>query len=171
MGGNRLTDLAAPQEAADAATKAYVDEMAVSARYLNVALNASAWTGEEGGPYTQRLYCAGITDEDRPHFGLLYSGTRQEQLLQKQDWGKVDDLETEMDYLVFTCLEEKPAVNLTVQLELRRGADAGEAEALLILGDPLGSDVQAEIDGQSYGVENATINSGPTETTYDFTVY
>lgn len=30
--------------------------------------------------------------------------------------------------------------------------------------------VLAEIDGVTYGIENATVNEGPTETTYDFTV-
>lgn len=37
--------------------------------------------------------------------------------------------------------------------------------------DESGYAVQTTIDGQTYGVENATVNESATESTYDFTVY
>ena len=36
--------------------------------------------------------------------------------------------------------------------------------------DESGSVVQANIEGEIYGVENASVNAGPTDKTYDFTV-
>jgi len=125
MGGNGLTGLPAPQEASDAATKAYVDAAGGGTAYLQVTLTAENWTGESGGPYTQRVYSPDITPEDKPHFGLVYSGDRTARLEQKEDWAKVDDLDTENSYLVFTCLEEKPSGDLTVQLELKRSGGSG----------------------------------------------
>lgn len=44
-------------------------------------------------------------------------------------------------------------------------------EAVLTLTDEVSvSAIQADVDGVSYGVQNATVNSGPTAKTYDFTV-
>lgn len=170
MGGNRLTGLPTPQEDSDAATKAYVDAAGGGTVYLQVTLTAENWTGESGGPYTQRLYSAGITADDRPHFGLVYSGGREERLAQKEGWGKVDDLDTEVNYLTFTCLEEKPSVNLTVQLELHRSGTGSESAAVLALEENVDSAVQAEVEGVSYGVANASLNGEPTALEYDFTV-
>lgn len=170
MGGNRLHNLPEPQEDSDAATKAYVDAAGGGTAYLQVTLAADGWTGESGGPYTQRLYSPGITADDRPHFGLVYSGGREERLAQKEGWGKVDDLDTEANYLVFTCLEEKPSVNLTVQLELHRSGTASETAAVLTLEEGAQAAVQAEMDGVSYGVANASLNGAPADQAYDFTV-
>lgn len=169
MAGNRLTDLPEPQEGSDAATKAYVDAAGSGVAYLQLTLAAEGWTGVEGGPYTQRLYSAGITSADRPHYGLLYAGDRETRLLQKEDWAKVDDLDTEVNYLTFTCLQEKPSVDLTVQLELHRSA-ASETAAVLTLEEGADSAVQAEVEGVSYGVANASLNGAPAGQEYDFTV-
>lgn len=118
MDGFRLVNLPEPQDGSDPATKAYVDGAAGKRLYLEVTLTPEDWTGEEGGPYTQRVYCAGITGEDRPHYGPVYSGERDARLAQKESWAVVDELDTETDYLTFTCLEEKPQAELTVQLEV-----------------------------------------------------
>ena len=41
-------------------------------------------------------------------------------LAQKEAFALVDELEAEEDWLVFTCFEEKPGVDLTVQVEVSR---------------------------------------------------
>ena len=82
----------------------------------------------------------------------------------------MDDLETETDYLVFTCLEEKPGVDLQVQLELRESGDTGYTGALLTLEEGAQGAVLAEVDGVSYGVTNASLNGAPEGQKYDFTV-
>ena len=169
MGGNRLTDLPEPQEGSDAATKAYVDAAGSGVAYLQLTLTAESWTGVEGGPYTQQLYSPGITADDRPHYGLVFSGDRETRLLQKEDWAKVDDLDTEVNYLTFTCLQERPSVDLTVQLELIRSG-ASETAAVLTLEEGADSAVQAEVEGVSYGAANASLNGEPAGQEYDFTV-
>ena len=118
MGGSRVTGLGEPEADTDAATKAYVDSVLEKSAFLEVALPAAGWTGS--GPYAQRVYSAGIRSADRPHWGVLYSGDRAARVAQKEAFALVDDLETEEGYLAFTCFEEKPGVDLTVQLEVRR---------------------------------------------------
>lgn len=170
MGGNRLTDLPEPQEGTDAATKAYVDAAGSGVQYLQLTLTAEGWSGVDGGPYIQQIYRSGITAEDRPHFGLVFTGDREARLAQKEDWAKVDDLDTEGNYLTFTCLQEKPSVDLTVQLELQRGGASSETAALLTLEEGADSAVQAEVEGVSYGAANASLNGEPAGQEYDFTV-
>ena len=118
MGGCRVRGLSAPEADGDAATKAYVDGAAVKPLFLELLLPADSWTGS--GPYILQVYSPGIRLEDRPHWGILYSGDRETRLEQKEAFALVDELETEEDYLVFTCFAEKPAVDIDLQLEVRR---------------------------------------------------
>ena len=120
LGGFRIGSLGEPEAAADAATKGYVDAHSAAFLTLEAELTAEGWTGESGGPYTQRIYAPGITDRDRPHYGLVYTGDRDSRLLQKRSFAAVDDLDTETDNITFTCLEEKPQTALKVQLEVAR---------------------------------------------------
>ncbi|MBQ6891178.1 MAG: hypothetical protein IJN47_01070, partial [Clostridia bacterium] len=76
------------------------------------------WTGS--GPYIQQIGSTGITAQDRPHWGVLYSGDRAARLAQKEAFALVDELETGEDLLVFTCFGEKPSVDIRVQLEVER---------------------------------------------------
>ena len=118
MGGSRVTGLGAPMAEGDAATKAYVDGAAAKPLYREVLLPAASWTGS--GPYMQQIWSEGSRAEDRPHWGILYSGDRAARLAQKEAFALVDELEAEEDWLVFTCFEEKPGVDLTVQVEVSR---------------------------------------------------
>lgn len=169
MGGFRVTGLGLPQEAADAATKAYVDEAVQVARYLQILLAADGWT-QENGIFTQRIYWEGITGEDRPHYGVLYTGSRETDLALKEAFALVDDLETGENSLLFSCFEEAPSVDIPVQLELLRSAAPAETAALLYLGDDAGAAVLAQVEGTAYSVENASLNTEPTDGVYDFTV-
>jgi len=114
-----------PEDSAHAASKGYVDNAVMTAQYIQVTLLADGWIAQEDGSFTQAISYSGITADDRPHFGPVYSGDRTARLAQKEDWAKVDDLDTENSYLVFTCLEEKPSGDLTVQLELKRSGGSG----------------------------------------------
>lgn len=122
MGGNALTGLNTPESGSDAATKDYVDAMAGSRRlYLEVVLRESGWT-QSGGVYTQTVENAQILDTDRPHYGVLYSGTREQMLQQQEAFDLVDDLQTQAGKLVFTCFRGKPQAALQLQLEISRSA-------------------------------------------------
>ena len=116
MGGNKVTGLGEPEDAGDGATKGYVDGKHFLA---TVSLPAAGWAGD-AAPYTQTVAVDGILETDTPHFGALYSGTAEEKTAQKEGFALVDDLDTGLNSVMFTCLEEKPEVDLTVQLEVNR---------------------------------------------------
>ena len=166
MGGNGIANLGIPIEDSDAVTKSYVD----STRLLGeVFLTASGWS--KNAPYTQVVDLAGITSDDTPHYGIVYSGILQDDIVLKNEFTKIDDLDTYNGYMVFSCFEEKPIVDMTVQIEAQRfGSVAIDEATMLRLRRGLDSEVQAEIEETNYGAENATLNSEPTATTFDFTV-
>ena len=116
MGGSRVTGLGEPEDAGDGATKGYVDGKHFLA---TVSLPAAGWAGD-AAPYTQTVAVSGILETDRPHYGVVYSGTAEEKTAQKEGFALVDDLDTGLNSVMFTCLEEKPEADLTVQLEVNR---------------------------------------------------
>ena len=118
MGGSRVTGLGAPVADGDAATKAYVDSAVVKPFYRKVLLPAASWTGS--GPYMQQIWSEGIREEDRPHWGILYSGDLAQRQEQKEAFALVDDLNTLDGKGVFTCFAEKPETDIAVQLEVNR---------------------------------------------------
>lgn len=83
-----------------------------------VVLTADGWTG--AGPYTQTISAAGMRYADKPHWGVVYSGDAKTKLSQKEAFAMVDDLDSADGQVTFTCFEEKPDVDLTVQLEVNR---------------------------------------------------
>ena len=116
MGGYKVTGLGDPEAAGDGATKGYVDGKHFLA---TVSLPAAGWAGDTA-PYTQTVAVPGILETDRPHYGVIYSGTAEEKTAQKEGFALVDDLDTGAGSVTFTCFEEAPEVDLTVQLEVNR---------------------------------------------------
>lgn len=116
MGGSRVIGLGEPEDSGDAATKAYVDGKHFLA---TVSLPAAGWAGD-ASPYTQTVAVDGILETDTPHYGVVYSGTSDEKASQKEGFALVDDLDTGSGSVTFTCFEEAPEVDLTVQLEVNR---------------------------------------------------
>lgn len=116
MGGKNITNLADPTNADDAVNKEYVDEKYFSG---TVTLTVSQWA-ESVAPYTQTISLDGILDTDNPHYCVVYSGTTENKLAQKEAFSFVDELVTSNGSLTFTCLEAKPTVDLDIQLEVNR---------------------------------------------------
>ena len=116
MGGNKVTGLGDPEAAGDGATQGYV---AGEPFLATVSLPAAGWAGD-AAPYTQTVAVPGILETDTPHYGVIYSGTAEEKGLQKEGFALVDDLDTGAGSVTFTCFEEKPEADLTVQLEVNR---------------------------------------------------
>lgn len=102
--------LAAAQGAKD-----YADSLRL---LKTVTLPAGGWSA--AAPYTQTVAVSGIRSTDTPHYGVVYSSAAATALAQKEAFAVVDDLDTANGSVTFTCFEEKPAVNLTVQMEVNR---------------------------------------------------
>ena len=105
-----------PTENAHAANKGYVDE---KRKVFTTTLTVNDWEGS-AAPYTQRIGIEGILSTDRPHYTAVYDANQETRLAQKEAFAMVDDLETEDGVLIFTCFEEKPEVDMTIQLEVNR---------------------------------------------------
>lgn len=87
--------------------------------FANCLLSAAGWVGE-AAPYTQTVQNADILETDRPHYGPIYSENAETALLEKEGWSLIDDLDTAEGSVTFTCFEEKPVVDIMVQLEVHR---------------------------------------------------
>ena len=97
-------------------TKGYVDKaLANTHMTANVSLTASGWSSN--APYTKTVSLSGILATDRPHFGVVYTSNWE---AEKEAFALIDELDTADGSLTFTCYEEKPDVNLTIQLEVNR---------------------------------------------------
>lgn len=104
-----------PEQDKNPATKKYVDAKHMSAE---VTLSATGWQGN--GPYTQKIGIEGILSTDRPHVCLIPSDDSEVALAQEEHWGLVNRGVAYDSYIVFTCYEDKPETNLTLQIEVNR---------------------------------------------------
>lgn len=105
-----------PTENAHAANKGYVDE---KRKVFATTLTANDWEGDEA-PYIQRIGIEGILSTDRPHYSPVYDADQETRLAQKEAFAMVDDLDTEDGAVIFTCFENKPEVNIPIQMEVNR---------------------------------------------------
>lgn len=116
MGGNLVTGLAIPSSSDDAANKGYVDGKHFTA---DISLSATGWA-MSGGVYSQTVQVDGILETDRPHYGVVYSGTEEEMIAQKDAYALLDDLETAVGSVTVYCFDGKPDVDLNIQMEVNR---------------------------------------------------
>ena len=74
--------------------------------------------------------------------------------------------------MTFICFENKPPIDITVQIECILNSVVSRDPSMTVLNMEEGNsaDVQALVDGTSYNVPNAVLNGTPTEKVYDFTV-
>ena len=105
-----------PTENAHAANKGYVDE---KRKEFTTTLTVNDWEGD-AAPYTQRIGIEGILSTDKPHYGAVYDEDQETRLKQKEAFALVDDLDTEDGAVIFTCFDDKPEVNIPIQMEVNR---------------------------------------------------
>ena len=105
-----------PTESAHAANKGYVDE---KRKVFTTTLTVNDWEGATA-PFTQRIGIEGILSTDRPHVGLMPADDIETAMAQEEAWGMVSRGVTADGSVTFTCYEEKPELNLTVQIEVNR---------------------------------------------------
>lgn len=140
MNSNALTGIPAPTADDHAVNKAYADiikrkaeEAATAAgnalrdaknysdakhKEFSTILTAAGWSAT--APYTQAVEIEGMLATDDPHYAVVYSGAVNEKLAQKEAFAMVDDLETADGSVTFTCFEQKPEIDLTIQMEVNR---------------------------------------------------
>lgn len=154
-------------ENAEKNAKDYAD----SKRYpTSVMLNADSWTSASGeAPYFQRVSVVGVTEDitltdvyaapnpsEENYSAYLESGIR----LYAQHDNEVE----------FLCAD-KPEMDIEVNLVVHfNSAVPVSMFGLLKLTDGLDSPIMCSLDGEDYGVGNATVNGVPTTENYDFTV-
>ena len=105
-----------PTENTHAANKGYVDE---KRKVFTTTLTVNDWVGD-AAPYTQSIGIEGILSTDRPHYSAVYDTDQETRLAQKEAFAMVDDLDTEDGVVIFTCFEDKPEVNIPIQMEVMR---------------------------------------------------
>lgn len=119
MNGQALTGLQEPESDNDAATKKYAKTYADGLhRFFDVNLPAAGWS--DAAPYTQTIAVEGILNTDRPHWGIVYSEDADTALAEKEAFALVDKLNTADGSVTFTAFEEKPEIDMTIQMEVNR---------------------------------------------------
>ena len=116
MGGKKITNLADPTENAHAANKGYVDG---KRKAFTATLTVNDWVGSAAS-YTQSIGIEGILSTDQPHIFPVYSTTLATAISQKESWAMVCKAVTANGSITFTCFEDKPTVNIPIQLEVNR---------------------------------------------------
>ena len=112
MNGKSLGGLNDPTEPDQAARKSYVD-----AKYVYATLTVSGWSAS--APYTQTVAVEGVTAKKPPHITPVYPGTDAEDKALKEAAGTVSYAKPGAGTVTFTCLEEKPAIDIQIQCEVR----------------------------------------------------
>lgn len=112
MSGNEVQQVGYPSAGSSAVNRSYVDNKHKNAE---VVLPASGWS--DAAPYTQTIAVEGILAADRPHYGVVYSDNWE---TEKEAFSAVDELDTADGSVTFTCFEDKPSVDLTIQMEVNR---------------------------------------------------
>lgn len=87
-------------------------------KIFTVNVPASGWSAS--APHTQTVSVSGILVTDTPHYSVVYSNNTVTALAEKEAFSMIDDLDTANGSVKFTCFEEKPEVDLTIQLEVNR---------------------------------------------------
>ena len=105
-----------PTEDSHATNKKYVDS---KRKLFAVTLTTNDWVGDKA-PYTQTIGVEGILETDRPHYSAVYDSDQETRIAQKEAFAMVDDLDTADGSVTFTCFEDKPAVNIPIQMEVNR---------------------------------------------------
>ena len=107
-------------ENAEKNAKDYAKDYTDSKRKVfNITLTTNDWEGDSA-PYTQTIGIEGILATDMPHYSAVYDANQETRLAQKEAFAMVDDLDTADGSVTFTCFEDKPAVNIPIQMEVNR---------------------------------------------------
>lgn len=118
MEGNLVTGLGAPSDNADAANKGYVDTALIGARTVSVSatLTVAGWTGS--APYVQSVTITGLTDAKKAMAYPVYGSDTPANIALKEACGMVSFASRSGSVMTFTCLEDKPTVDIPITVEV-----------------------------------------------------
>lgn len=111
--GHRITDLPRPASDGEPVT---LEDLKARHRIFTAELSAD-WTAQEG-VYTQTLTAPGITAADAPHIAPDYSADPAAARQQKEGWALICQAEAREGSILFTCLDDAPAVAIPIQIEV-----------------------------------------------------
>lgn len=118
MNSNQIKMLGAPSDNADAANKSYVDTALNNAKTVakTATLTATGWSAS--APYTQSVTVSGLTDTKRAMAYPVYGSNTATNLALKEACGMVSFASRSSSVLTFTCLEDKPTVDIPITVEV-----------------------------------------------------
>lgn len=119
MNGQPISGLSSPTEDTQAANKGYVDAAIDGTKTASVSatLTAAGWVGDSA-PYTQAIQVAGLTDGKRARAYPVYGDDTDTNLARKEACAMVSFASRSGSSMTFTCLEEKPSVDIPVTVEV-----------------------------------------------------
>ena len=83
---------------------------------VKTATITTTWVGTVA-PYTQEITVTGITANDEPSFGVVYSVDNATAILEKTAWNLIGKIETGAGKITVTCFEEKPVTAIPIQIK------------------------------------------------------
>ena len=92
---------------------------AVKPAYFSAALSATAWSGSTA-PYTQTVTVTGLLSTDRPIVDVALTGTAETDTAILEAWGLVSRITTAENSITAVCYEDKPEVDIPIQMEVIR---------------------------------------------------
>ena len=118
MNSHQIKALGAPTDSADAATKGFVDTALSNAKTIakTATLTAAGWSAS--APYTQSVTVSGLTDTKRVMAYPVYGSNTATNLALKEACGMVSFASRSGSTLTFTCLEDKPTVDIPITVEV-----------------------------------------------------
>ena len=84
---------------------------------IYTATLSTTWTGISS-PYTQTVEVSGITSNDTPIIDVVLSSTKSTALEQLEAWSCISTIETGTNQIIVTCLEDKPIVEIPIQIKV-----------------------------------------------------
>lgn len=138
MGNHKMTNLPAPENDNDPATKKFVVDHVTEFvnqkigestdgkhLFFSAFLNSASWVGTSNNfqtvaPYTQTVDVEGILETDKPHYAPVYTNDIATNRLERKAWGLVCDADTSDGKITFTCFDDKPATSINVMIEVNR---------------------------------------------------
>jgi hypothetical protein len=118
MNSHQIKALGVPTDSADAATKGFVDTALSNAKTIakTATLTAAGWSAS--APYTQSVTVSGLTDTKRAMAYPVYGSNTATNLALKEACGMVSFASRSGGVLTFTCLEDKPTVDIPITVEV-----------------------------------------------------